>query len=241
MTTEAQPSETPGAKSVDVDNLLAEFDKSDASTSAGAGEPTPAPQPAAESKPVPEAPLSFEQRLRAKMQESDQRLAEALKPKNAPQSEQERSLAQRLEALENERAKERQAALDAADSEAVFGQAAELIDEIAPHIPREFVETWFSNQVQIDPDLLHAWQTRYDGEAEMRTFHRKVNSALKRFGKYLRSLPDPATTEDRALVAAAVRGSGGPPPPPPAPKYSSMSDAEYASYVEKHYGFRPKL
>jgi hypothetical protein len=237
MTTETQPNEVD-AGADDTANLLSEFDKS---SDQRPGVETPKHvQPTAEDKPV-DVPLTFEQRLRQRMQERDQRLADALKRKDAAQTDADRSLAQRLEAIENERAAERQAMLDRADAEAVFGQAAEMMDEIAPHIPKEFVQTWFSNQVQLDSDLLRAWQTRYDGEAEMRNFHRKVNSALKKFGKYLRSLPDPAVTDDRTIVAASVRGSGGPPPPPAAPKYSAMSDAEYASHVEKQYGFRPKL
>lgn len=235
METTPQPNETSGAGTDDTANLLSEFDKSSVPRP-GAGEPTPQP-----TEPKPEIPMPFEARLRAKMAERDRQFAERTKPQATAPSEQDRSLAQRLEAIENERAAERQAAADRADAEAVFGQAAGLMKEIAPHIPEDYSETWIRNQVQLDPDLALAWSTRHDGEAQHREFRRKVNRALDKFGKYLRSLPDPEATTDRAILAAAVRGASGAPPPPAAPNFNKMSDAEFIASVEKQYGYRPKL
>lgn len=243
--TEAQPNTEIDAGADDTADLLSEFDKS---SDQRPGVETPAPvQPTAESK-LADVPLTFEQRLRQRMQERDQRLAEALKPQDAAPIEHYRALSERLTAVERdnaalkaEREREQQRKLDVADLEDVMAKASEAIDAFAPYLPKDYAATWIDNQISIDPELVLAWQSRYDGEAEMRNFQRKVDSALWKFGEYLRSLPDPAATEDRAIVAASVRGSGGLPPPPPPPKYNSMSDGEFAANIEKQYGIRPKL
>jgi hypothetical protein len=62
---------------------------------------------------------------------------------------------------------------------------------------------------------------------------------MRRFKEAAERIPDPETTEDKALVAAAVRGASTKAPPPQKVDYSKLSDADFDTAVQQRHGFRP--
>lgn len=82
-----------------------------------------------------------------------------------------------------------------------------------------------------DPRLANAWLDRSRNPQGWK----KVQDGLARdFSKRFSRLPDPAATEDRAAVTAAVRGSSQRAPEAKAPDYGKMSPAEFEAEVAKY-------
>ena len=99
-----------------------------------------------------------------------------------------------------------------------------------------FVEAWLNAQATTDPRLATAWTNRQNNPKQFA----KVKAELGRnFSKKFTSLPNKEATDDREVVAAAVRGASTKAPEGKTPDYSGLSDQEYASQVEKEHGFRP--
>lgn len=101
----------------------------------------------------------------------------------------------------------------------------------------EFVEAWIDTQARKDPRLQRAWLER---ESNPKAFGQIARELGKSFAKKANRRPDPALSEDREAVAAAVRGaSTNRAPDSPAPKYSQMSHNEYRNKIREQYGFDP--
>ena len=101
----------------------------------------------------------------------------------------------------------------------------------------DLVEAWIDTQARRDPRLARAWLER---EANPKAFEQISKQLGKEFAKKTAKRPDPALTEDREAVAAAVRGASthrAPESAPPA--YGGMSNAEYRNEVRQRYGFDP--
>src|SRR6185437_9864125 len=103
---------------------------------------------------------------------------------------------------------------------AVQKHEADLRDTIAKvrgdHDPQffddELVTAWLDSQARNDEGLQKAWLER---EQNPRVFEAAVNQLSRAFHKKYSRMPDPALTEDRALVTAAVRNSASRPPADP--------------------------
>lgn len=98
------------------------------------------------------------------------------------------------------------------------------------------VEAWLDSQARQDPRLQKAWLERDNNPKQ---FERVKAELGKSFAKKFSKLPDPAITEDRAAVSAAVRGASSRAPAEPPPNLSRMSNSEYRQKVIQDYGFDP--
>lgn len=109
--------------------------------------------------------------------------------------------------------------------------------ELDPNVLDDgLVESWLDFQARQDPRLAQAWAQRDANPAQFRRVKVELGKKLaKQFGR----LPDPAATEDRNAVTAAVRGSSTKAPAEPVPNYSGMSNAEYREAIKKEHGFDP--
>jgi hypothetical protein len=66
------------------------------------------------------------------------------------------------------------------------------------------VEGWLNAQAKGDPRLAKAWQER---DANPRRFSQVIDKLGQEFSKKFKSLPDTKATNDREIVAAAVKGA----------------------------------
>lgn len=98
------------------------------------------------------------------------------------------------------------------------------------------VEAWLDAQARQDPRLQNAWLNRHSNP---KAFEKVVEGLGRNFSKKYGNLPDKAATEDREVVAAAVRGASTKAPEGKAPDFSGLSNAEYRDAVKKNYGFDP--
>jgi hypothetical protein len=101
----------------------------------------------------------------------------------------------------------------------------------------EMVEAWIDAEARKDVRLQRAWMER---DANPQAFQRIAKELGREFAKRASKKPDANLTEDREVVAAAVRGaSTNKAPPSPPPNYTQMSHNEYRNKVREQYGFDP--
>ena len=100
----------------------------------------------------------------------------------------------------------------------------------------ETVEAWIDGRARRDPRLQQAWLQRKSNPA---AFERIAGELGKQFTKKFGKLPDKNATEDREVVAAAVRGASTKAPAEQPPNFSRMSNSEYRKDVQERYGFDP--
>lgn len=117
----------------------------------------------------------------------------------------------------------------------------ETVKSVRGDIPADvvsdrLVRAWIDAAAEEDPRLAKAWVNRKKDPA---AFTRIVGQLGKNFAKEFSKRPDPAVTEDRAIVANAVRNASGKAPEERPPAWSGMSDNDFAANVEKQFGFRP--
>jgi hypothetical protein len=89
-----------------------------------------------------------------------------------------------------------------------------------------------------DPRLRTAWLNRHDDPGK---WGRTVKGLSDSFKKRFSTLPDKSATEDREAVTAAVRGASTKAPEDRPPSYGNASNSDFASDVEKRYGYRPSV
>ena len=119
-----------------------------------------------------------------------------------------------------------------ADREGAFAQAQTYLEGL-DHLPEDFARRWLIAEANLDPELHHAWHSRYeDGDAL-----RRCTAALRRSFNKMRTeasrMADPDATADRAAVVDAMtRGRASGTIETKAPDLSRMSDQEFARYKE---------
>lgn len=100
----------------------------------------------------------------------------------------------------------------------------------------ETVEAWIDGMARKDTRLQQAWLQRSNNPRQWQ----QIKSELgKKFVQKFSKLPDKSATDDRNIVAAAVRGASTKASAEPPPNYSRMSNAEYRKKVQDEYGFDP--
>lgn len=233
MTTQPNPEIPSAPTDTDVDNLLAEFDTSGGSSSAGGAGKQPA---------AAEIPESFSQRLLRKAIEREARLRDAVRPKEPAQDQAQQN--DRLSQLEEFAASiesERSAAREKEEAQKVFDQAAQIASEVAPWLPSEMAKAWMLNEVATNGDLAQAWSERHASPEHALIAERRISRTLQKFRSYAKSLPDPKASNDRELVTFAVKGANGKPPPERPPNYNAMSDSEFDREMRTKYGINTRL
>lgn len=112
-------------------------------------------------------------------------------------------------------------------------QMSETVNDVRGDVPKEvvdddLVEAWLDARARKDPRLAAAWQQK---DAKPREWSRIKSELGREFKKKFDKVPDREVTEDRAAVAAAVRGaSSTKAPAEPAPDLGSMTPYEFQKY-----------
>lgn len=130
---------------------------------------------------------------------------------------------------------------DQKDFAAITAAAKNEIKELGKILPENYAEIWFRNQLSIDPVFLKTMNNRYTDETSTHRAEHLAKKMIKQLYEEVRSLPDQGATEDRELVASAVRGTSAKAPPSPPPNYGNMSDGEFKADVNKNFGFDPGI
>jgi hypothetical protein len=103
--------------------------------------------------------------------------------------------------------------------------------------PDEIVRAWIDAQAQKNAEWQSAWLQRAENPRQWQQVEAKLCRA---FASSAMAVIDPALTEDRAIVAAAVRGASvNRAPETPAPNYSRQSGREFRQSVLDQFGFDP--
>lgn len=107
------------------------------------------------------------------------------------------------------------------------------------NVPDRIAKGWIDQMAREDQRIASAFANRDSNPSAWR----KIESGLaKEFAKEMKTFTsiDANATEDRAVVAAAVRGaSTNRVPETPPPNYAMQSNAEYRKSVRDQYGFDP--
>lgn len=100
------------------------------------------------------------------------------------------------------------------------------------------VESWLDAQARRNPALQKAWENRHEAPAKFKSV---VSGLQREFAKKNRKFLgiDDKATEDKELVAHAVRGGSKPAPAEAMPELGQMNAGEGRAYVKKKFGFDP--
>jgi len=112
-------------------------------------------------------------------------------------------------------------------------------------LPQDYTRSWLDMRALQDQELLNAFLGQFDGEqgaANWKSHEKRLTSQLRKaVSEFERSRIDPAATEDREAVTAAVRGAAKQPPPERPPNLDRMSNAELRKHTEDKFGYTPNI
>lgn len=110
-------------------------------------------------------------------------------------------------------------------TDAVKAVRGDIPDDV---VDDEMVEAWLDARARKDPRLAQAWLAKANNPRQWQ----RIQSELGReFKKKFDKMPDKALTEDREVVAAAVRGASTRAPSEQPTNMAGMSNAEARQYV----------
>lgn len=136
--------------------------------------------------------------------------------------------------LEKERA-ELQAIKDKADTESAIKEIRGSLDPA--FFDDKAVKGFLLAQADENPALHQAWNARHENPAVYKAAVRQLSKA---FATWANSRPDPALTEDRDAVIAAVKGASlNKAPEDRPPTYGHMNNTDFRNDVRNRYGFDP--
>src|ERR1019366_3103727 len=101
----------------------------------------------------------------------------------------------------------------------------------------KFVTAFIDKEARENTKLQELWQNRLNNP---RPLAAAANQLAKDFQKTYSRMPDPNVTEDRAMVAAAIRGASAPAQTEPPPNYARLSNADMRDEMRK-LGIQPNL
>jgi len=116
-------------------------------------------------------------------------------------------------------------------------QLAETVKDVRGDVPQEvvdddLVEAWLDARARKEPRLQQAWLQK---DANPKQWSRIKSELGREFKKKFDKMPDRAVTEDRAAVAAAVRGASTKASAEPAPNLGSMSPQEFEKFKSQFF------
>lgn len=109
----------------------------------------------------------------------------------------------------------------------------------ANEVSDEFIEVWANTEGRKSPELRKLFREKDQHPAEYAEVVKALSDKFHKFVEKRGSQIDSDATQEREVVAAAVRGTSKRPPPSREPEYSGMSDAQFRASVRKKYGFDP--
>ena len=101
----------------------------------------------------------------------------------------------------------------------------------------KFVTAFIDKEARENTKLQELWQNRLNNP---RPLAAAANQLAKDFQKTYSRMPDPNVTEDRAMVAAAIRGASAPAQTEPPPNYARLSNADMRDEMRK-LGIQPNF
>jgi hypothetical protein len=101
----------------------------------------------------------------------------------------------------------------------------------------KFVTAFIDKEARDNLKLQELWQNRFNNPRALAT---AINQLAKDFQKTYSRMPDPNVTEDRAMVAAAIRGASAPAQTEPPPNYARLSNADMRDEMRK-LGIQPNF
>ena len=101
----------------------------------------------------------------------------------------------------------------------------------------KFVTAFIDKEARDNLKLQEIWQNRFNNPRALAT---AINHLAKDFQKTYSRMPDPNVTEDRAMVAAAIRGASAPAQTEPPPNYARLSNADMRDEMRK-LGIQPNF
>ena len=96
--------------------------------------------------------------------------------------------------------------------------------------PDKIVRAWLDAEVREDEGLKDVWLNRAQ---DPRMWQAAERNLIKQFHQEAARRVDPQVTEDRAMVAAAIRGASAPAQTEPPPNYSRLSNPEMRDEMRK--------
>jgi hypothetical protein len=103
--------------------------------------------------------------------------------------------------------------------------------------PDKIVRAWLDAEVREDEGLKNVWLNRAQ---DPRMWQAAERNLIKQFRQEAAQRADPELTEDRAMVAAAIRGASAPAQTESAPNYSRLSNPEMRDEMRK-LGIQPNF
>jgi hypothetical protein len=92
------------------------------------------------------------------------------------------------------------------------------------------VQAWLDTQVRQDETLKNTWLNRAQDPRMWQAAERNLKSQFHK--EFSRQVFDTEATEDRALVASAIRGASGPAQVEPPKNYSRMSNKDFRDELQ---------
>jgi hypothetical protein len=93
----------------------------------------------------------------------------------------------------------------------------------------KFVTAFIDKEARDNLKLQEIWQDRFNNPRALAT---AVNKLAKDFQKTYSRMPDPDVTEDRAMVAQAIRGAAGPAQVEPPRDHARMSNKDFREELQ---------
>jgi hypothetical protein len=223
------PTEQPSQGGDDIARYLAEFDQA-INRPAAAEPPADTAEPPSDTAPDP----SLEQLLADldRQPQASTGIADRDHLEQQAQSQRVAQLEQELTALWRQRHQEHEERA----FEAFLKRAHEVVAETGrTDLPADFEKRWFVSEALLDSRLRDCWDYRDSPQltpAQRVMAANYIEGKLKQLRRAVASMPDPAATEDRAAVVAAVTrdGSAGRIPAEPPPDLTRLSNAEFRQW-----------
>ncbi len=136
--------------------------------------------------------------------------------------------------------------VEAGDSAAVLQEARNRLSGM--DLPNGWIERWLLSEYAVNREVAEAWHGRYSSEEATRRAVSVLEQTFKRMVLDARAMPsaiDHEATNDRLMVAAAVRGSTSPPPRESQSAFdrrvARMSNAELRKFTDENFGYSPDI
>lgn len=100
------------------------------------------------------------------------------------------------------------------------------------------VESWLDAQARKIPGVKKAWDERHDNPARYKSVVNGLKAEYAKKNRKFLGIDDKAT-EDKELVAHAVRGGSKPAPEEAMPNLGQMNAGEGRAFIKKKFGFDP--
>lgn len=105
-------------------------------------------------------------------------------------------------------------------------------------VPERFAKGWIDQVAREKPQVAQAFLNKHNNPDAWSKIERTLAKEFAKEMKQFTSI-DPQVTEDREIVAAAVRGASTKAPDNKPIRMDGMSNAEYRKTVMEQYGFDP--